>query len=302
VDLYALGTGLLRDLEVAGIFANDCARLISLGKSLRSGGMTFFETVLYAEDWDLLFEFVVKDFAKIWGGTLTWVAGRNQRVVWVGSHPSIESKFRDQLQDISWYLREGEIVSRLGSFESLDLFDPIQIGFPKPVSAESERSPDGKEPLIGRTQLVGRLFSFQDSEMSLVLTRRTKTFSDEEVANFRTSMKLLAAGLARIRRRWVAHREWWMEWGCARAASGSFFHNVIVKRGLLVEGEAETYTGVLTVAERRVVRLLASGYGTGEIAKGLGLSARTVEKHMENLMQKVGVRSRKRLLVELLSS
>jgi DNA-binding NarL/FixJ family response regulator len=48
----------------------------------------------------------------------------------------------------------------------------------------------------------------------------------------------------------------------------------------------------LTARETEVLRLLADGYEPAEIAKQLFISRRTVGTHLENIMRKLGVRSR----------
>ena len=47
----------------------------------------------------------------------------------------------------------------------------------------------------------------------------------------------------------------------------------------------------LSVREKQVVKLVAEGYKTKEIADALEISDRTVSKHRENLMTKMGVTS-----------
>ena len=46
----------------------------------------------------------------------------------------------------------------------------------------------------------------------------------------------------------------------------------------------------LTAREQEIARLVATGRPSKEIARELGLSVRTVEKHRSNLMAKIGVR------------
>lgn len=46
---------------------------------------------------------------------------------------------------------------------------------------------------------------------------------------------------------------------------------------------------VLTPREQQVARLVAAGHGSKQIASTLELGTRTVEKHRENIMKKVGV-------------
>jgi DNA-binding NarL/FixJ family response regulator len=47
----------------------------------------------------------------------------------------------------------------------------------------------------------------------------------------------------------------------------------------------------LSDREREVMRLIAEGYRTREMAKQLSLSHKTIEKHRSNLMRKLGLRS-----------
>jgi DNA-binding NarL/FixJ family response regulator len=54
---------------------------------------------------------------------------------------------------------------------------------------------------------------------------------------------------------------------------------------------AETTYQTLTPREREVMRLIAEGYSSPEIAERLVLSPRTVETHRANLMQKLKLRS-----------
>ena len=47
----------------------------------------------------------------------------------------------------------------------------------------------------------------------------------------------------------------------------------------------------LTVRERDVIKLVASGHGNEDIAKILGISRRTVEVHRSNIIRKLGTKS-----------
>ncbi len=49
----------------------------------------------------------------------------------------------------------------------------------------------------------------------------------------------------------------------------------------------------LTEAERRVLQLVAFHYTTGEIAGRLGLSEHTVNDHIEHILAKLGLESRR---------
>jgi DNA-binding CsgD family transcriptional regulator len=53
--------------------------------------------------------------------------------------------------------------------------------------------------------------------------------------------------------------------------------------------------GGLTDREREVVAWVARGLTNAEIARGLSVSSRTVEKHVEHAMAKLGVSSRVQL-------
>jgi len=52
---------------------------------------------------------------------------------------------------------------------------------------------------------------------------------------------------------------------------------------------------LLTERERAVARLIAAGASNPEIAQELFLSRKTVERHVSNLLKKVGVRNRAEL-------
>jgi two-component system response regulator NreC len=61
-------------------------------------------------------------------------------------------------------------------------------------------------------------------------------------------------------------------------------------------GEAiESYDG-LTARQREVLRLIAEGLTTPEIARRLYLSPHTVESHRENIMSRLGLRSKAELI------
>jgi len=54
-------------------------------------------------------------------------------------------------------------------------------------------------------------------------------------------------------------------------------------------------TGTLTDREREIARLIASGESNPEIARRLFLSRKTVERHVSNVLRKVGARNRAEL-------
>jgi DNA-binding NarL/FixJ family response regulator len=74
--------------------------------------------------------------------------------------------------------------------------------------------------------------------------------------------------------------------------SRSIYERVINKY-LKAEGGAprRRASGALSQRERQVVRLIAEGYRTREIAQQLSLSHKTIEKHRTNLMRKLGLKT-----------
>jgi DNA-binding NarL/FixJ family response regulator len=52
---------------------------------------------------------------------------------------------------------------------------------------------------------------------------------------------------------------------------------------------------VLTECEREIARLIAAGASNPEIAQRLFVSRKTVERHVSNVLRKVGVRNRAEL-------
>ncbi|MEV0290399.1 response regulator transcription factor [Kribbella sp. NPDC050820] len=62
-----------------------------------------------------------------------------------------------------------------------------------------------------------------------------------------------------------------------------------VRRGERVPGQ------VLTAREDEVVKLIAEGHSSKEIAAALTISPKTVERHRANILQKLGMRDRTEL-------
>ena len=65
-----------------------------------------------------------------------------------------------------------------------------------------------------------------------------------------------------------------------------------------IGGRAPTPDG-LTPTEQQVARLVAAGHTNREVAETLFISAKTVEKHLTRIYEKVGVHSRRELAREL---
>jgi DNA-binding NarL/FixJ family response regulator len=100
-----------------------------------------------------------------------------------------------------------------------------------------------------------------------------------------------ACGLFPVDRRHRADALW-------RAAAGE----VVIPDGQLatilagigdrrIAADAEQLAG-LTGREREVLRLIAEGVGTTEVARALGIAPATVQSHVKNLLAKLGVHSK----------
>jgi PAS domain S-box-containing protein len=66
------------------------------------------------------------------------------------------------------------------------------------------------------------------------------------------------------------------------------------------ENETETSAPALTAREAQVVRLIAGGLDTAEIAATLHVSPNTVRSHVRNAMSKLGARTRAQLVAQVL--
>ncbi|MGD0273169.1 MAG: helix-turn-helix transcriptional regulator [Gaiellaceae bacterium] len=51
----------------------------------------------------------------------------------------------------------------------------------------------------------------------------------------------------------------------------------------------------ITDRQRQIVELIAAGYSNEEVARHLGISARTVKAHCDTLRQKLGVERRRQI-------
>lgn len=71
-------------------------------------------------------------------------------------------------------------------------------------------------------------------------------------------------------------------------AGDTFIHSEIQP---ILEAESGLTNKRLSVREKQVVKLVAEGFKTKEIAEKLEISDRTVSKHRENLMTKMGITS-----------
>jgi len=83
---------------------------------------------------------------------------------------------------------------------------------------------------------------------------------------------------------------------CRAALRGETFIYPETVRGLLrehLERSADEGAGdILTPREQEVIKLVAEGFTSDEIARELVISPRTVERHRENILNKLGLRNR----------
>lgn len=91
---------------------------------------------------------------------------------------------------------------------------------------------------------------------------------------------------------WVKSRA--RGWTQAGAAGLSHRSRGSVMNAHILAADGGTHMRPTNVTEREVavLRLLAEGHTSGRIARKLGISSRTVEKHLENLYRKLDASNR----------
>jgi len=113
----------------------------------------------------------------------------------------------------------------------------------------------------------------------LPVMQRTGQYSDERIMRHRSGRLFWChvAGRALRRDQPFAHAVW-------------MFEDISSRRPVVVE---------LTVREREIVRQLAAGHSTKEIARALDVSPRTIDGHRARIMKKVGARSASEMISRL---
>lgn len=92
--------------------------------------------------------------------------------------------------------------------------------------------------------------------------------------------------------------------GSVTAAAANFLEETSGLRDEELERSLSDYCTIelrLTVRESQVVLLLAAGRTNAEIARELGLSPRTVARHLSQIFDKVGIRTRAGVVGNLLT-
>ena len=113
----------------------------------------------------------------------------------------------------------------------------------------------------------------------LPVMQRTGHYSDERIMRHRSGRLFWChvAGRSLRRDQPFAHAVW-------------MFEDISARRPVVV---------ALTVREREIVRQLAAGLSTKEIARALGVSPRTIDGHRARIMKKVGARSASEMISRL---
>ena len=113
----------------------------------------------------------------------------------------------------------------------------------------------------------------------LPVMQRTGQYSDERIMRHRSGRLFWChvAGRALRRDQPFAHAVW-------------MFEDISSRRPVAVE---------LTVREREIVRQLAAGHSTKQIARALDVSPRTIDGHRARIMKKVGARSASEMISRL---
>ena len=102
-------------------------------------------------------------------------------------------------------------------------------------------------------------------------------------------MEVLDLGVSGIAMKSISQKE--LVSGVRKVVAGETFIQSEIQPVLDAELDKLSNNKKLSVREKQVVKLVAEGYKTKEIAEMLEISDRTVSKHRENLMTKMGVTS-----------
>lgn len=180
----------------------------------------------------------------------------------------------------TWWLRLGEVYVHHLLDHPL-WCDRVRlnqaVSFNDPVHASTwRRSVLYNEYFVAldmRQQLSSMVFAQGSSRIGIAVNRSSRDFSDED----RAVLELLSPHVACAWRN-ALKLERWRE--MVRPADGA---SNALDAGALV---------TLTPREREILRWLSEGKRNAEIALILGISTRTVGKHLEHLFEKLGVETR----------
>ena len=148
---------------------------------------------------------------------------------------------------------------------ALGSFDPQMCDGPLPLGLiHQSRDPDHRDMLRSVGVADGVVMGFRtgrDHVSQLSLDRRTSMFSERDLA----MLRMIAPALQRVLR---------TSWTPVLPAS-------------------------LTLTERRVLQLLATGMSNADLAYELSVAPATIRKHLEHAYRKMGVTSRMAAVVQL---
>ena len=199
--------------------------------------------------------------------------GRPYRLVIVDDHTII----RDGLVSLLGNESDFEVVGTVGdgqaAIEAVDRENPdavvIDLSMPQMDGAQAIRQIKRKRP---QTRVLVLTYHKEDAHIHVALQAGADGYvlKDDGWAAFLVALRVVASG-----------KNYLSPSICDRVMSGYL-------RGF----EQEEETGfaswdTLTEREQQVLKLVAEGYKTKEIAKFLSLSARTVEKHRRKMMHKL---------------
>jgi DNA-binding NarL/FixJ family response regulator len=197
-------------------------------------------------------------------------------------------RYRLVIADDHAIMRDGlaELIGNEGDFEvvgtaddgkvAIDIVDReqpdvvlIDLSMPRTDGAQAIRVIKRRHP---ETRVLVLTFHKEDAHIHVALEAGADGFilKDEGRDELLTALRVVAGG-----------RSYLSPAICDRVMSG------YLRAFEPVDSPGVTSWDTLTVREQQVLKLVAEGYKTREIATYLSLSAKTVEKHRRNMMRKL---------------
>lgn len=208
------------------------------------------------------------------------IASRAIRVMVVDDHPLVRAALRDALVSANL-----EVVAGAGSAEEALVLAPhvrpdvllVDIDLPGMDGVELVRE---LAPRLPETRIVMLTASHDDRHLLDAVRCGAAGYLTKDV-----SMEGLIRGVR------SAHAG---ELTMSRQLGARLVRRLVEmsRSAGAMANPADPALGTLTGRESEVLRHLADGLTDHEIAEALGLSTRTVEKHVSNVLQKLGARNR----------
>ena len=200
-------------------------------------------------------------------------AGRPYRLVIADDHAIM----RDGLAELIGKERDFDVVGTASDGkDAIDVVDReqpdivlIDLSMPRTDGAQAIRVIKRKQP---GTRVLVLTFHKEDAHIHVALQAGADGFvlKDEGRDELLTALRVVAGG-----------RNYLSPAICDRVMSG------YLRAFEPVDSPGVTSWDALTAREQQVLKLVAEGYKTREIATYLSLSAKTVEKHRRNMMRKL---------------